>query len=277
VRLIETDPEFRMSAAALDEAINLDKQQGRRPFFIGATVGTTSTSSIDPLSAIGEIAQRHGLWLHVDGAYGGTAALLPEKRWILDGIEMADSFVVNPHKWMFTPIDCSAFFVRHPDALKAAFSLVPDYLRTKETSSGARDYMDYGVQLGRRFRALKLWFVIRALGVQGLRERVREHIRIARELASWIDAAADFERMAPVPLSVVCFRYNPGGLSEEKLAVINAHLMDTVNASGEVFISHTRLEDRYALRIQISQLRTTENHVRRAWNLLRDAVGTIPS
>ncbi|HEX5939758.1 MAG TPA: pyridoxal-dependent decarboxylase, partial [Dehalococcoidia bacterium] len=277
VRHVRTDEEFRMDPAVLADAVQADLAAGRLPFFVGATVGTTSSSSIDPLKAIAEITSRHSLWLHVDGAYGGTAALLPEKHWILDGIERADSFVVNPHKWMFTPIDCSAFFTLHPRALKGAFSLVPEYLRTTEGESGVRDYMDYGVQLGRRFRALKLWFVIRAFGVEGLRERVREHIRLANELAAWVDDASDFERLAPVPLSVVCFRYNPGGFNEPQLAEINARLMNGVNGSGEVFISHTALDGKYTLRIQISQLRANEEHVRRAWELLKEGTAGIRS
>jgi aromatic-L-amino-acid decarboxylase len=268
VRLIATDSEFRMDTRALARAIESDIQAGNKPFFIGATVGTTSSSSIDPLKEIGAIASQHGLWLHVDGAYGGTAALLPEKRWILEGIEHADSFVVNPHKWMFTPIDCSALYTAHPEALKGAFSLVPEYLRTSESESGVRDYMDYGVQLGRRFRALKLWFVIRAFGVDGLRERVREHIRLASQLAGWIDESEHFQRLAPVPLSVVCFRFNPGGYDEEGLAELNRRLMDAVNASGKVFISHTRLDGKYSLRVQISQLRTAQEHVELVWGLL---------
>ena len=268
VRLIATDSEFRMKPSALEEAIAADVRVGRRPLFVGATVGTTSSSSIDPLKEIAAIARGHGVWLHVDGAYGGTAALLPEKRWVLDGIEDADSFVVNPHKWMFTPIDCSALYTRHPEALRGAFSLVPEYLRTSESESGVRDYMDYGVQLGRRFRALKLWFVIRAFGVEGLRERVREHMRLASELAAWIDESGRFERLAPVPLSVVCFRYNPGDCEEARLERLNAQLMEGVNSSGRIFISHTKLDGKYALRIQISQLRTSERHVELAWRLL---------
>jgi aromatic-L-amino-acid/L-tryptophan decarboxylase len=271
VRLIETDAEFRMDPAALAEAVQQDVAAGLMPFFVGATVGTTSSSSVDPLLPIAEVCENHNLWLHVDGAYGATAALLPEKSSILDGIDRADSFVVNPHKWMFTPIDCSAFFVRRPDILKRAFSLVPEYLRTVEAEggSGVRDYMDYGVQLGRRFRALKLWMVIRSFGVEGLQARVREHIRLAGKLAGWIDTDEDFERLAPVPLSVVCFRCHPPSVEEEAaLAELNSRLMDAVNASGKVFISHTSLNGKYSLRIQISQLRTTEGHVRRAWEII---------
>lgn len=275
VRAIATDDAFRMDPGALDAAVLADIKAGHRPLFVGATVGTTSTGSIDPVSAIAEIAARHSLWLHVDGAYGGTAALLPEQRHILDGLEGAKSFVMNPHKWMFVPIDCSAFYTSEPAVLKRAFSLIPEYLRTTEGDAGVRDYMDYGVQLGRRFRALKLWFVIRAFGVEGLRARVREHLRLAELFAARVEETDGFDLTAPVSLSVVCFRFNPGRLEEAQLAQLNQRLMDHVNASGEVFISHTSLNGRYTLRVQFSQLRQQERHVERAWELISEAAKAL--
>jgi aromatic-L-amino-acid decarboxylase len=270
VRKIPTDERFRMRADALAAAIAEDRRQGRRPLAVVATVGTTSTTSIDPVPEIGRICQEEGLWLHVDAAYGGSAAVIPEMRGVLEGVEMADSIVVNPHKWLFVPIDCSALFLRDPALTRAAFSLVPDYLATPEGES-VTNLMDYGPALGRRFRALKLWMVLRYFGREGLADRLREHLRLARELAEWIDEAADWERMAPVPFSTVCFRCNPGDRDDEELDLLNERILAEVNATGEVFLSHTRLRGRYVLRIAIGNLRTTQRHVRRAWELLREA------
>jgi aromatic-L-amino-acid decarboxylase len=211
------------------------------------------------------------------------AAMLPEMRHILDGCEQADSIVVNPHKWLFTPLDCSALYTRRPDLFKRAFSLVPEYLRTAEGEKQAvRDYMDYGIQLGRRFRALKLWMVIRAFGVNGLRERIREHIRIGQQFASWVDADPEFERLAPAPFSTICFRFCPDTARGQRdrstdhyLENLNQALLDAVNDTGEVFLSHTKLRGTYALRLQVSQLRTEERHVRRAWELIRENASRI--
>ena len=268
---IATDDQFRMIPEALETAVSQDLAAGYRPFFVCATIGTTSTTSIDPVPAIAGIAERYGLWLHVDGAYGGTAAILPEMRHVLDGVERADSLVTNPHKWLFTPMDLSAFYTRHPDVLKRAFSLLPEYLRNTETDANAvTDYMDYGVQLGRRFRSLKLWFVLRAYGREGLIARLREHMRLAQQLAGWIDAAPDFERMAPTPFSTVCFRAHPRGLDDlEQLNALNEGLMTAVNATGEIFLSHTKLKGAYTLRLAIGNIRTEEAHVKRAWELLQ--------
>ncbi len=271
VRKIPVDAAFRMDPLALRRAIAEDRSGGHRPFCVVATVGTTSTTSVDPVPAIAEICAAEDLWLHVDGAYAGLAALVPEFRWALDGCARADSLVINPHKWLFTPIDCSAFYCARPDVLRAAFSLVPEYLRTAEAQETAvRDFMDYGVQLGRRFRALKLWMVIRYFGWDGLAARIREHIRLAHLLASWIDGAPQFERTAPTPFSTVCFRLNPGGRSEEELERLNAALLDAVNGSGKAYLSHTKLGSRYTLRFAIGNLRTTEEHVRAAWALVQD-------
>jgi aromatic-L-amino-acid decarboxylase len=271
VRKISSDAEFRMNAKALAAAIEEDRRNRWLPFAVVATVGTTSTTSIDPVPAIADICQQEKIWLHIDGAYGGVAAIVPEMRYVLDGCDRADSFVTNPHKWLFTPMDCSVLFTRHVGTLKQAFSLVPEYLKT--TDSGVNNYMDWGVQLGRRFRALKLWFIIRSFGVNGLASRLREHCRLAQEFASWVDADKDFERLAPVPFSVVCFRYHPNGISDEtKLEQFNSQIMEQVNATGEAFLSHTKLNGRYTIRIAIGNLATAEKHVARVWELVKNEV-----
>jgi len=264
VRKIPVDEEFRMRPAALAQAVEADVAAGLRPFCVVATVGTTSTTSIDPVPAIAEIAARHGLWLHVDAAYAGSAAIVPELRHILNGAERADSLVVNPHKWLFTPVDLSAFYTRRPDILRRAFSLVPEYLRTAEDAR-AVNYMDYGVPLGRRFRALKLWFVMRYFGREKLAEMIRAQIAWAHELAEAVDADPCFERAAPAPFSVVCFRYK--GTDDE-----NRRLLDTVNATGEFFFSHTVLHGKFTLRLAIGNMGTTREHVMRAWEMIRRAV-----
>ncbi|MGD8395071.1 MAG: pyridoxal-dependent decarboxylase, partial [Candidatus Eiseniibacteriota bacterium] len=274
LRRIPTDAAFRMDAGALARAIEEDRGAGWQPFCAVATVGTTSTTSIDPVTAIARVCREHGLWLHVDAAYGGAAAILPEMRGVLAGCDRADSLVVNPHKWLFTPIDCSAFYCRRPDVLRQALSLVPEYLKTGADDS-VRNLMDYGVSLGRRFRALKLWMVLRTFGRRGLIDRLREHVRLAREFAAWVEAEPGFELMAPVPFSVVCFRLHPpppaagGALDGAALDRLNERLMDAVNATGEAYLSHTRLGERFVLRLAIGNLRTTARHVRRAWALLR--------
>jgi aromatic-L-amino-acid decarboxylase len=270
VRRIPTDERFRMRADELAAAIAEDRAAGRRPIAVVATIGTTSTTSIDPLPDIGAICGRERVWLHVDAAYGGSAAVIPEMRGVLEGVEMADSLVVNPHKWLFVPLDCSALFFRDPSVARAALSLVPEYLKTPE-GEGVTNLMDYGPALGRRFRALKLWMVLRYFGRAGLAERLREHLRLARELAQWVDEHPQWERMAPVPFSTVCFRHDPGGLDDEEVDLVNERILTEVNASGEAFLSHTRLRGRFVLRLAIGNLRTRESHVRRAWELLREA------
>lgn len=275
VRKIPVDEAFRLDPRALERAIEEDRAAGWRPFCIVATVGTTSTTSVDPVPAIADIAERYGLWLHVDAAYAGSAAILPEMRRVLDGCDRADSIVVNPHKWLFTPIDLSAFYCRRFDVLRRAFSLVPEYLRTVEDEQ-VRNYMDYGVQLGRRFRALKLWMVIRAFGHKGLAARIRQHIRWAGRVAQWIDAHPDFERLAPVPFSTICFRARPHDLPdggddvEAYLDELNEALLHAVNRTGRVYLSHTRLRGMFVLRMAIGNLRTTEEHIARAWALLKE-------
>ncbi|HUY40710.1 MAG TPA: aminotransferase class I/II-fold pyridoxal phosphate-dependent enzyme [Candidatus Dormibacteraeota bacterium] len=266
---VACDDAFRMRPDALHEAIDADRARGMKPLAIAATVGTTSTTSIDPVPAIAEVAKRHGIWLHVDAAYAGVAAILPEFRHIMDGVERADSFVVNPHKWLFVPMDCSVLYVRDESLLRHAFSLVPEYLTTPER--GVVNYMDYGLQLGRRFRALKLWFVLRSFGAAGVRERLREHVALANEFASWVEAEPGWEVLAPHPFSVVCFRYRREGMSEEEAEAFNARVMEAVNASGDLFISHTKVDGRYALRLAVGNLRTQRSDVEAAWLAIRDA------
>src|SRR5205809_596544 len=273
LRKIPADSEFRLDAKALVESIDEDKRNGMLPFCVVATVGTTSTSSVDPVPAIVEICEKHAMWLHVDAAYAGSAAIVPELRQILDGCDRADSLVLNPHKWLFTPFDLSVLYCRHMDLLRRAFSLVPEYLRTPEQEK-VRSGSDYGVQLGRRFRALKLWMIIRYFGHEGLAARIREHCRLARLFASWIEESPDWELLAPVPFSLVCFRACPQveASNEEartaRLEVLNEAIMHGVNASGEAFLSHTKLNDRLTLRLSIGNIRTAERHVRRVWELL---------
>lgn len=268
IRKIPVDDKFKMIPEELEKAINEDKSNGWYPFCVVATVGTTSSTSIDPVDEIGEICKKEKIWLHVDAAYGGVAAVIPEMRYIFNGIEKADSIVVNPHKWMFTPIDLSVFFTKKPDVLKRAFSLVAEYLKT-EDSEKVQNYMDYGIQLGRRFRSLKLWFIIRYFGVEGIADRIKEHLELAQYLKKEIETNENFEIMAPVPLSVVCFRFHPKKIKDEMLLDdLNEKLMNLVNASGEVFISHTKLNNKLVLRIAISGLRTEKRHVDKAWEMI---------
>jgi len=270
---VPVDARFAMDPAALDRLLVQDRARGMRPMCVAATVGTTSTTSIDPVPAIAEVTRRHGVWLHVDAAYAGPAAILPEFRHLLEGCEHADSIVVNPHKWLFVPIDFSALYVRDPENLRRAFSLVADYLVTSET--GVRNYMDYGLQLGRRFRALKFWFVLRSYGARGIRERLRGHIALAQEFAGWLRAAEGWEIVAPHPLSVVCFRHVPSGLDDAELDAHNARIVETSNASGEIFLSSTKLEGRTVLRLAIGNERTTRDDVRVAWDVLRRAAAAL--
>ena len=274
VRKIATDGEFRMDPAALERAIEDDLAAGVRPICVVATVGTTSTTSIDPVARIAEVCARHGVWLHVDAAYGGSAAVAPEMRWIMEGVERADSLVVNPHKWLFVPIDISALYFRDPAVARRAFSLVPDYLVTPE-GEAVTNLMDYGPALGKRFRSLKLWMVLRYFGAEGMAARIREHLRQARMLAEWIDAEPGWERMAPVPFSLVCFRHVPAGMTDDEVDAHNERIMAAVNATGRIFISHTKLRGRLTLRFAIGNLRTTEAHVRDAWELLKETAGEV--
>jgi aromatic-L-amino-acid decarboxylase len=267
---VPADDQFRMRPDALAAAIAADVAAGRRPLAVIATVGTTSTTSVDPVSAIAAIARAHGCWLHVDAAYGGAAAVVPELRYVLDGADQADSLVVNPHKWLFTPVDCSVLYVRDRDRLRQAFALLPEYLATRQQDEVV-NLMDYGIQLGRRFRALKLWMVLRAFGAEGMAERIRHHCELARDFAGMVHYEGGWELLAPVPMSLVCFRYAPPGADEETLARLNAAILERVNARGRVYLSHTKLDGRYTLRLAIGNIRTERRHVELAWHELRDA------
>ncbi len=272
IRRIPSDNDFRMKIDALQSALEQDLSEGRRPFAVVATVGTTSATAVDPVPEIAAICRHNRLWLHVDAAYAGSAGIAPEFRWALAGCGHADSFVVNPHKWLFTPIDCSALFTSRPEMFRGAFSLVPEYLKTDV--HGAVDLMDYSFQLGRRFRALKLWFVFRYFGTEGLAARIRDHVRMAQAFSSWIDTHPAFERLAPAPFSVVCFRFHPKGVDNEReLECLNATLLEHVNASGQVFLSHTRLKGQYCLRMAIGNLQTDMARVQCAFQLICQTAG----
>ena len=274
VRHIPTDDQLRMNVGALHAAIEEDRRHGIRPIAVVATVGTTSTTAIDSVADIADVCASENIWLHVDAAYGGSAAVIPEYRWILQGCERAHSLVVNPHKWLFVPIDCSVLYTTRPDLLRNAFSLVPDYLVTAEAAV-ARNLMDYGVSLGRRFRALKLWFVLRYFGVNRIADILRNHISLAAELEAWVRSERHFEVMAPRNFSVVVLRYCPPGLEEPDLEKLNARILDAVNASGEAFLSHTKVRGRYAIRVAIGNLRTERAHVARVWELIRTSAGSL--
>jgi aromatic-L-amino-acid decarboxylase len=268
---VPVNDRFELLPGELARAIADDRTNGRRPIAIVATVGTTSSTSVDPVAAVADIAGREGLWLHVDAAHAGATAILPERRAPFVGWERADSIVVNPHKWLFTPLDASLLLTRRMPILREAFSLVPEYLRTLDRETPVRDFNEYTPQLGRRFRALKLWVQLRWFGLEGLRRRLRHHLELARAFTTWVDGDADWERLAPVPFSTICFRYAPAALrsDDERLDELNARLMDAVNRSGEVFLSHTRLNGRFAIRVAIGNLRTERRHVERCWELLR--------
>ncbi len=269
IRKINVDDKFRMITEELQNAIEEDKKSGWLPFCVVATIGTTSTTSIDPLKEIAKICNENNIWLHVDAAYGGTAAVLPEMKYIFEGLENADSIVVNPHKWMFTPIDLSAFYTKKPEILKRAFSLIPEYLKTNVDNT-VENYMDYGIQLGRRFRALKLWFIIRYFGVEGIQNRIREHINLTKKFSGWLKENNGFEILAPSPFSVLCFRYHPKNLNDEnQLNELNEKLLNKINETGELFLSHTKLNGKFTIRIAISGLRTEERHVKKAWELIK--------
>ncbi len=272
-RRIPTDARFALIPEKLEEALVRDKDAGLVPACVMATVGTTSSGAVDPLRAIGEICRKHGVWLHVDAAWAGTAALLPEKRWILDGAELADSFVFNPHKWMVTNFDCSAYFVRDPAALIRTFEIHPEYLKTG-VDAKVKNYRDWGIPLGRRFRALKLWFVIRSYGVEGLQVMVREHIRLAGLVKDWVEADPRFELLAPVDLGLVCFRLNDGR-DDATLNELNRRLLERINAAGPVFLTHTTLRGKYTVRFVVGQRTTQERHVRGAWDVISAAADEV--
>ena len=260
---IDTNERFEMIPERLADAIAEDIAAGYLPICVIPTVGTTSTSSVDPVDAIADICEKHGIWLHVDTAYAGSTAIVPEFREYFKGWERADSIVVNPHKWLFTPFDLSVLYCKELDSLKQAFSLVAEYLKTTED---VKNGMDYGIQLGRRFRALKLWFVIRYFGVEGLQARLREHCRLARLFASWVEESPDWEMMAPVPFALVCFRAKPDGIAD--LDALNERIMNDLNASGDAYISHTKLNGKFTLRLSVGSIRVEQRHIEKVWNLL---------
>lgn len=272
---IPVDNEFALQPGALRAAINRDLEAGYKPTCVIATIGTTGSTAVDPIREIGNICREYGIWLHIDAAFAGTALVLPEMRHLADGLELADSYVFNPHKWMFTNFDCSAYFVRDPEMLIRTFEILPEYLKTR-TRGLVNDYRDWGVALGRRFRALKLWFVIRNFGVEGIREKIRLHLRLAQWLAQEINASEDFELLAPVPLSLVCFRFNPkGNSSEEVLNQKNEQLLQLLNTSGKIYMTHTKLNGRYTLRMVIAQTNVEFEHVKQAWSLIQETAKSI--
>lgn len=265
---IGTDKAFRMDPSLLEKAINEDIQKGLKPVCVVAAIGTTGSTAVDPIEDIARICSKYKIWLHIDAAYAGTALILPEYRYLLKGIDLADSFVFNPHKWLFTNFDCSAYFVKDSESLINTFKLVPEYLRS-QIQEHVNDYSNWGIQLGRRFRALKLWFVIRSYGVNGLQEKVRHNIALAGELKSWIEEHKLFELLAPVEFGLVCFRFHPEGIDDtETLNRMNEKLLLAVNATGKVYITHTKLDGRYTLRMVTSQTNIELTHVEQAWNLL---------
>jgi aromatic-L-amino-acid/L-tryptophan decarboxylase len=269
VRLIEVDASFAMRPDVLEARIAEDRAAGFTPCFVAASVGTTSSTAIDPVSTIGAICRREGIWFHVDAAMAGTAALCPEFRWIHAGLNLADSYCFNPHKWMLTNFDCSAFFVRDRSALIETFSILPEYLRNQASATGqVIDYRDWHIQLGRRFRALKLWFVLRYYGAEGLRAYVREHVHAAQAFARWVEADEAFELAAPAPLNLVCFRHKGGD-------TLNQSLLEALNAGGKIYLTHTRLDEKYTLRLCVGQTHTTIDHVETAWHLIRETAGSL--
>jgi aromatic-L-amino-acid decarboxylase len=265
LRKIGVNERFEMIADELGAAIEEDIDKGYIPICVVPTIGTTSTSSVDPVDAVADICEKYGIWMHVDAAYAGSAAILPELRSLFLGWERADSVVINPHKWLFTPFDLSVLYCRDLNTLKQAFSLVPEYLKTSE-GSAVKNGMDYGIQLGRRFRALKLWFVMRYFGREGMISRLREHCRLAALFASWVRESENFELMAPVPFALVCFRACPAGVAD--LDLFNEKLMDEINASGEAYLSHTKLNGNFAIRLSVGSIRVEERHLVKVWELL---------
>jgi len=272
LRKVETNERFEMSAEKLAEAIEEDIAAGFLPICVIPTIGTTSTTSIDPVAAVADICEKHGIWMHVDAAYAGSAAILPELQPLFEGWERADSIVMNPHKWFFTPFDLSVLYCRDLDDLKKAFSLVPEYLKTDD-SAGVKNGMDYGIQLGRRFRSLKLWFVMRYFGRSGLIGRIREHCRLARLFASWVEASPNWEVAAPVPFALVCFRAKADNI--EAANALNEEIMRRVNSSGKAYISHTKLNGRITLRLSVGSVHVEERHITKVWNILDRCLSEI--
>ncbi|MBN2480626.1 MAG: aspartate aminotransferase family protein [Bacteroidales bacterium] len=265
---IPVDDAYRLIPEKLEEAIINDIQSGYRPLCTVAALGTTSSTAVDPLEEIGLICSKYNIWLHVDAAFAGSALILPECRWIITGIERVDSFVFNPHKWLFTNFDCSAYFVKDTEALINTFKLVPEYLKS-QLHEHVNDFSNWGIQLGRRFRALKLWFVIRAFGLNGMQKRLREHILFAGNVKKWIDQDQNFEILAPVNFNLVCFRFHPEAIhDEEDLNRLNENLLKELNRTGKLYVSHTKLAGKYTLRMVIAQTYVKEQHVNDAWKII---------
>jgi aromatic-L-amino-acid decarboxylase len=277
LRLIPVDAAYAMRPDALAAAVSADLASGLRPACVVATIGTTSSTAVDPLPAIGEVCRGQGIWLHVDAAYAGTAAIVPELRYYFQGIEQVDSLVFNPHKWMLVNFDCSAYFVRDREALLRTFRITPEYLRTAQDQQVV-NFRDWGIQLGRRFRALKVWFVLRSYGVEGLRAMVRDHIALAQELAERIRRSSGFELLAPVPFGLVCFRYHPPTVRDTAvLNQLNREILRRVNASGRVYLTHTELDGRFVIRMVVGQRLTSRQHVDEAWELIQGAARELQS
>ena len=270
LRKIAVNERFEMIPEALADAIDEDVEAGFVPICVIPTIGTTSSTSVDPVDAIADICEKHGIWLHVDAAYAGSAAIVPELQHYFKGCERADSIVTNPHKWLFTPFDLSVLYCRDLGELKRAFSLVPEYLKTSDEST-VKNGMDYGIQLGRRFRALKLWFVMRYFGREGLIDRIREHCRLANLFASWVEESTNFEMLAPVPFALVCFRACPEGVAD--LDALNEKIMNDINASGDAYLSHTKLDGKFVLRLSVGSIRVEEKHLVKVWELLQKSLG----
>jgi aromatic-L-amino-acid decarboxylase len=274
---IPTNDRFELRLDALEEAVSADKRAGIKPIAMVGTIGTTSTTSVDPIAAMADIAAREGMWLHVDAAHAGAVALIPERRHQFEGWERADSVVTNPHKWFFSPVDASILLTTRMAVLRSAFSLVPEYLRTLDREGPIRDYNEYTPTLGRRFRALKLWMLLRYFGLEGLRRRIEHHLELGRRFAAWIDESPDFERLAPVPFSTICFRYRPAALAgreaepavADELDRANVALMDSLNRTGDLFVSHTRLNGRFTIRVALANLRTEDADLDRVWEVIR--------
>ncbi len=267
--LIESDESFALLPDKLERAINEDLDAGHLPLCVVAAIGTTSSTAIDPLRPIGEICKQYDCFLHVDAAYAGTALILPEMRWMAEGMELADSFVFNPHKWMFTNFDCTAHFVKDKDALVSTFNIIPEYLKTPEDKQ-VNNYRDWGIQLGRRFRALKLWFVIRSFGVEGLQKKIREHLQIGKWLENEINKEADFELLAPVPLNLVCFRYHPLYIQDEgTLNELNKTLLEQINNGGQFLLTHTKLSGKYTIRLVAGNTEASLENVQKAWEMIK--------
>lgn len=270
LRKIAVDEDFAMDPEALEEAIRADLEEGKKPAAVVATIGTTGSTAVDPLEAIGKICAKYDIFLHVDAAYAGTALILPEKRWMAKGIEYADSFVFNPHKWMFTNFDCSAFYVKDEAKLVRTFEITPEYLKTAEDER-VKNYRDWGIPLGRRFRALKLWFVLRNFGADGLRKKIRNHISLAQDLKEEIEDHPHFEILAPVPLNTICFRFRPDYISDEKkLDELNQKLLQRIQDSGKIFLTHTKLDGKYTIRIVLGNTNLEKRHVENAWNIITE-------